>query len=216
MLRKFELDLLPKVELETTEIDGKRYYLTPDGTFPSVTTVLGERLDDGWYDKWVARVGAEEARKVGQQAATRGTAIHDIAEKYLLGEDYREGQMPVNLMTFESIKGLLDAHVTTVYGIEFPLWSKKLNTAGRTDLIADFGGRTSIVDFKTSKRLKKESDILSYFLQATCYSMMVEARTKKKVDRIAILIAVDHEPPQLFMKFSEEYRDRVIDIFTQK
>jgi len=208
------LKLYDKPEIETTEIDGKRHYLTPDGVFPSVTTVLGSKLDKSGLDAWRKKVGEVEANKISTQAANRGTAIHDMAEKYLLGEDYRKGQMPVNLFTFAPIRDVLDKRVTTVYGLEYPLWSKELNTAGRTDLIADFDGIPSIVDFKTSKRLKEEKHIESYFLQATCYASMANERLLTDIKQIAIVIAVDHEEPQVFVKNTADYFDKMRSIFT--
>lgn len=208
------LKLYDEYKIERTEIDGKRHYLTPDGCFPSVTTVLGSKLDKSSLDAWRAKVGEEEANKISTQAANRGTAIHDMAEKYILGQDYRRGQMPVNLFTFAPIRDALDKHVTNVYGIEYPLWSKTLNTAGTTDLIADFDGVLSIVDFKTSKRLKEEKYIESYFLQATCYAAMANERLNTDIKRIAIIIAVDHEEPQIFVKSTDDYFDKMRTIFT--
>jgi genome maintenance exonuclease 1 len=214
--RKFDLQLLPKIALKRIDTPEGRRYETPDGVFPSVTTVLGEKLDHSGIDQWRKSIGEAEADKILIQAGNRGTAIHDIAEKYLLGQDdYLAGHMPVNTFTFSSIKPELDNNIGKVYGIEYPLWSKKLFTAGTADLIAEYKGLVSIVDFKTSRKPKKEEYIQSYFLQATCYAMMTEARTDLTVEQIAIIIAVDHEPPQLFIKSSHEYRQRVLDLFTK-
>jgi genome maintenance exonuclease 1 len=107
-----------------------------------------------------------------------------------------------------------DKHVDNILGIELPLYSTVLKTAGRCDLIAEFDGVPSIIDFKTSRRLKKEEWIESYFLQTTVYSMMFEYMYKIEIPQIAILIAVDHEEPQLFVKDRGEYVNRVIEIFT--
>jgi len=208
------LKLYDKPDIETTTIDGKRHYLTPDGVFPSVTTVLSNKLDKSGLDAWRKRVGEEEANRISTQAANRGTAIHDMAEKYLLGENYHRGQMPINLFTFAPIRSVLDNRVTNVYAIEYPLWSKSLNTAGRTDLIADFDSLPSIVDFKTSIRLKEEKYIDSYFLQATCYSLMANERLGMDIQQLAIIIAVDHEDPQVFVRRTAEYIDRVRELFT--
>lgn len=204
---------LPDIETET--IDGKRYYKTPYGPLPSVTTVLGEKLHNQGIADWKARVGEEEARKVSTQAAGRGTAVHELCEKYLRNDpDYKKGAMPFNLVTFGTIKKHLDLCVGSIYAMEVPLYSKKLGTAGRTDLLAGWLGVNSVVDFKTSKRLKKEDDIESYFLQATCYSMMAEELTELKFPQIVIIIAVDHEDiAQVFVKQRDDYVDKVLKIF---
>ena len=124
--------------------------------------------------------------------------------------------MPVNIATFETLRPILDSRVTDVKCIEGALWSNTLNTAGRVDLIASFDAIPSIIDFKTSKRIKTDSDILSYFLQATCYSMMLEERTGIITPNIVILMAVDHDDPLVFIKSREQYMQQVKDIFTCK
>lgn len=216
-LRKiFKHNLVPEIEIETTSINGKRYYVLPDGRkFRSVTTVLSDALDKTALLEWRKKVGEEEARKISTQAARRGTAVHSLAERYVLNEeDYIRDAMPSGIDSFKSLQTLIDKHVDNILGIELPLYSSALQTAGRCDLIAEFDGVPSIVDFKTSRRLKKEEWIESYFLQTTVYSMMFEWMYKIKIPQIAIMIAVDHEDPQLFVKDRGEYVDRVIDIFT--
>jgi hypothetical protein len=211
--KQFLHNFIELPNLETTEIDGKRHYVTPVGNLPSVTTVIGERLPKDGLVAWRERIGEEEANKVMNQAAHRGTAIHSICENYLMNLDYRKGVMPFDLDTFSRIKPHLDRNVGSIYGIEVPLWSAKLKTAGRTDLLAGWHGINSVIDFKTSKRVKTEDQIESYFIQATCYSMMAEQLTGLKFPQIVVIIAVDHEPTQVFVKRKDLYVNRVLEIF---
>lgn len=202
-------------DLETEYVDGKRYYKTPAGNLPSVTTVLGQKLKNPGLEAWKARVGEEEAKRVSTQAAGRGSAVHLLCEKYLSNDpDYKRGAMPFNLVTFSSIKKHLDLCIGTVYGLEVPLWSKRLGTAGRTDLLAGWLGVNSVIDFKTSKRKKEEEDIQSYFLQATVYSLMAEELTEHKFPQIVVAIAVDHDDAQIFVKNRDQYVDKVLEVFT--
>lgn len=216
--REFEHSLLHFSELDRIEIDGVRHYVTPVGTFKSVTTILGEKLDKTWLDQWKDRVGAAEVAKVSGIAARRGTAIHELCEKYLLNDpDYRRGAMPVNLETFSRIRPLLDAHVGIVYGIEARLYSGKLRAAGTTDLIAEYRGRVSIVDFKTSKRAKTREDIPGYFIQATAYAMMLEELYPDvfpSIEQAAILMAVDHQESLEFVVDTADWRDAVLRVFS--
>jgi genome maintenance exonuclease 1 len=216
MRKTFKHNLVPEIDINTTTIDGKRYYVLPNGEkFRSVTTVLDGAMDKTALHEWRKRVGHEEAQKISTQAARRGTAVHSIAERYVLNEEnYLRGAMPSGIDAFKGVQTLLDKHVDNILGIELPLYSVALKTAGRCDLIAEFDGVPSVIDFKTSRKLKKEEWIESYFLQTTVYSMMFEWIYKIKIPQIAILIAVDHEPPQLFVKDRGQYVDRVIDIFT--
>jgi len=216
-LRKtFNHQFVKPILLETETIDGQRHYVLPDGVtkLKSVTTLLGEKLDKTALLEWRAKVGEEEANRISTQAARRGTAIHNIAERYLLNEsNYAKGEMPVNVESFLPIKSALDNHVDNIRGVELALYSKALGCAGRTDLVAEFDGKLSIIDFKTSRKEKKEDWIESYFLQSTIYSMMFQRLYGMEVTQVAIIITVDHEKkPQVFVKDRGLYVNRVIEV----
>lgn len=220
MSRKiFKHTLVPKWELQTTTIDGQRWYVLPDGLtkLKSVTTVLGEKLDKTALLEWKARIGEEEANRISKIATRRGNAIHSIAERYVLNEEryYAPNEMPVNVDSFLPIKAELDENVDNILGVELPLWSKALGCAGRTDLVAQYKGVTSIIDFKTSKRFKKADWIESYFLQSTIYSMMFERLYAIAVPQIVIVVTVDDEPKaQTFVKDRSEFVNRAIEVLT--
>lgn len=197
-------------DLETTEINGKRHYITPAGVFPSVTTALSEKLSKQSLEEWRKRVGEEEANKISTQAKNRGSAVHKICEDYIMNRDYRVGAMPANIDTFLRIKPHLDKNLSSIYGVEVPLYSERLKLAGRTDLLAGWNGYNAVIDFKTSKYPKKEEHIESYFLQATCYSLMANERTLLRYPKIVIIIAVDHEDPQIFERNAVDYVERLI------
>jgi genome maintenance exonuclease 1 len=161
-------------------------------------------------------VGDAEANKVSTQSSRRGTAVHKIAERYVLNEkDIYKDQMPSNVETFQPIKLALDEHVDNVMGIELPLYSKALGCAGRTDLIAEYDGVVSIIDYKTSRKEKKLEWIESYIIQTTIYAMMFERMYRIAVPQIAIIVSVDNEKtPQTFVLERDLYVDRVLKLFT--
>ena len=216
-MRVFEHEPLTALGVTRVTLHNKRYYEAPTGTYESVTTILGRALDDGHLDKWRAKVGHEKAAKISTQAANRGTAIHALCERYLENDDtYLLGAMPSNVLTFKSIQSVLDERVGIIRAIEHMLYSPTLRAAGTTDLVADFDGVSSIVDFKTSLKPKREEWIQSYFFQSTAYAMMIEEIYQIQVPQIAIIIAVDHEPAQVFVKTKDQYEDRVRSIFCDK
>ena len=74
-------------EVDTDTLPSGRTYHTPDGSYPSITTILGKTSDNTWLQKWIERVGEEEARRVSKEATDRGTLVHEYAEKHFNGED---------------------------------------------------------------------------------------------------------------------------------
>lgn len=217
MRKTFNHNLVTPINLKQQMINGVRYYALPSGEkFKSVTTILSEKTDKKALHEWRARVGKEEATRITVQANRRGTSVHSIAERYVLNEDnfYRK-EMPSNIDMFNQLKPKIDKHIDNIYGVELPLFSKTLKAAGKTDLIAEYDGIPSVIDFKTSRKIKKPEWIQNYFIQATTYSMMFESLYKIKIPQIVILIAVDHEKePQIFKLNRGDYVNKVLEIFT--
>lgn len=195
---------IPELECET--LPTGRTYKTPEGKrYPSVTTVLGDESKAGII-AWRKRIGEEEANKISSQAGTRGTAVHTLAENYINNDpNWAKGAMPSNLFAFNQIKPILDSNMDNVYAQEVPLYSDRLQVAGRVDLIADWVGQLSIVDFKTSRKPKKEEYIQNYFMQASFYAAAFYEMTGIPIKRSVILIAVDGEDPQVFVKKTGDY-----------
>lgn len=189
-------------ELGDASVPGTRLYVTPEGKkYPSITTVLSVRGKEAIYE-WRRRVGEEEANRVTRHACARGTALHTIAEKYLNNEldIYKKDEMPHVVALFRSIQPILDNNIGRVVMQERPLYSDHLGIAGRVDLIAEYEGKLSVIDFKTSKRVKTREEISNYFIQAAAYAIMFEERTGIPVSRSVIVMAVDDNPVPVVFK----------------
>lgn len=203
---------MPKLEpLPTVEIDGKRHYVTPNGVkLPSVTTVLGHFKKDKIIE-WRNKIGAEEADKITNRAATRGTKFHALMERYLCNEnDLFEDVMPDMKQAFKDIESTIDK-IDNIHYIETPLWSERLGLAGRTDVIGEYDGVPSIIDFKTSVKEKKEEWIDNYFEQGTAYALMYKERVGIAIQQVVIIISVDGlTKPQVFIKPTIDYVDSLI------
>ena len=129
-------------------------------------------LSEHAIQAWRARVGEEEANRVSRIASTRGTTVHNIIEKYIANDpEYIKDEMPQNIQTFKDIQPVLDECVTKVYQQEAPLFSKHLGLAGRVDLVGQWKGVDSIIDWKTSRKLKKKEWVEDYYLQLTAYAL---------------------------------------------
>ena len=212
----FKHNLIPKYEIESLDTVKGRYYRIPETDIwvPSVTTVISQYEDKAWLEEWKANVGEEKAKRKQTQAGIRGTAVHNLFEKYLLNDpDWKKGVMPANLASFLSIKDKLDKNIETVFGVELPLWSMFYHTAGRTDAVVKWADKMSIFDLKTSKHIKKEEDIEGYFIQATCYAMMFQEIYGIKIEQIVIGMMIDFEKPRIFIKNADEYYGKVQKMF---
>ena len=197
-------------ELESVTTDDGRRYTTPDGkVYPSITTVLSS------YNKqvileWRQRVGEEEANRVSRKASNRGTKLHSTVEQYLLNEMSplkMHTMMPDMKELFLKLKPFLDENVNNIYGIEQPLYSHRLRLAGRCDCIGEWDGKISIIDWKTANYSKEKDQIANYFMQASAYAEMFGEITGIEVNQIVVAIAVENQPPQIFIEEKSKYLD---------
>ena len=154
--------VLPDLKSETHS-DGKRYYTSPSGKrLPSVTTVVGAMKKQAIME-WRNRVGEVEANRISKLATGRGNRVHDLAERYLKNEkiDWVR-EMPDSVEMFRTLIPHLH-RINNIHYIEQALWSEQIGLAGRVDLIAEWDGVLSVIDFKTSKKIKNREDIPEYF-----------------------------------------------------
>ena len=209
-MKKFNHVGTTLTELTTENIDGKRHYVTPNGSYISITTLLANLSKDG-IQKWRNRVGATEANRISTKASRQGNAIHALCEKYIKNEEgFLTESMPHLVEMFESILPLLD-RVDNVHVTEGAMYSDELGLAGRTDLIAEFDEKLAIIDYKTSRRIKTWSMCHSYFMQGAFYAHAYEERTGIPINNIVIIMAVENEEPLLF----RETKDRWLEPLRQ-
>ncbi len=188
------------IEAITTE-SGRRYKVPNGEMLESITTALGNQpgKKEGLM-KWRRRVGDAEANRISRKAAGRGTAVHSIIEDYLNNtEDPCKDRMPDAVVMFKQLQPILNKSISKVYMQEAPLWTYKYRLAGRVDCVADIKGKLTVVDFKTSMRLKKREWVTDYFLQTAAYSHMIEEMYGETVDQTVIFIAVEDNDPQIFV-----------------
>ena len=205
-MKIFNHDLIEIEQLVQINEDGKRHYETPNGNkYPSVTTVLAV-LSKAAIQEWRNRVGEKTANRISRQSSSRGTNAHKIIERYISNEDnYINGSMPDSVELFKHIQPVLDKKIDNVRMIEGRLWSDEYKIAGTVDLIADWDGILSAIDWKTS--LKHVNDdhpkLEKYKIQGTAYAKMFEERTGIEVPQIVVAIMVSGMNSIPSVKFSE-------------
>ena len=211
------------VEMNTVTIDGKRYYVTPQGNkYPSITTVISNNSKkQKSLAKWRARVGKDKAQGISTRPATRGTRYHKLVEDYLnnILDKTKYKDMPLPWFMFNTSQKVLD-RINNIYLQEAALYSDVLKIAGRVDCIAEFDGVLSIIDFKTSAKQKPENYLLDYYVQECGYACMLQELYGITVQQLVTIVATEEGDPQvsvvrpkkeyliLLQQYIQEYQDK--------
>lgn len=214
----------PVVELTEQMVFGKRFYVTPEGNkYPSVTTMLSGSGDKSWVEAWKAQVGSAKAQAIVDRATKRGTAVHDMVERYLKNQPHpADGHERAHVGLFNQIKLLLNRQMGQIRAQEIPLYSDALKIAGRVDCVAEYDGVLSIVDFKTSTNPKKDIEsIEDYFLQCTAYAVMYYEMYGVPIDNIVIVMAVENSMVPMIFKgeifdYLQPLQERVNNYYSKR
>ena len=201
---------LPEIKAKTT--NGVRLYETPEGNkYPSITTVLSVRNKQGLFE-WRKRVGEDVANHIARTAAARGTKVHAMCEDYLNNvhldwpnkwEKHKKHFLPMCL--FNQLKEKALCHINNIYAQECGLYSDKYKIAGRADCIANYKGKLSIIDFKTSTRERTDNWNENYYIQGSAYAEMFGERTGIRVTQVVILVVTEDGTVQEFVKEKHDY-----------
>ena len=199
------------IELEKIEIPGLgRFYKSPTKNlwYPSITTVTGH-VKAKFFNEW-RKNPTNEANMV--LSAKIGTAVHSIIEKYLnKHEKYDENGMLFDKLLFQQIRPELDK-IENIVLQEKSLYSDFAKIAGRVDCIGYYEGKLSIIDFKTSKQVKKPEWIQNYFQQATGYAIMYEELTGTKIDDIVILMTCSDGDIAVYKEKSKNHVKPLLEV----
>ena len=197
----------PKLKRITSDT-GTRLYQTPSGkAYPSVTTITGQ-LAKKAIQEWRQRVGEDQANKISTRASNRGSAVHSIIEGFINNEDTSD-YLPHIKQSLNNLKPHLE-RISTVYGQEVALYSEHLGLAGRVDCVGVFDNVPSIIDFKTSRRVKRKEDISNYFAQMSAYAIMWEERTGMPIVNTVVIMDVDNNSPLVFKEHRDNYTDLLL------
>ena len=216
ILKKYEhIEVLGIPKLSRQNIAGERHYVNEQGnTYPSITTILSIRGKEAIYE-WRKRVGDEKANRIIRRSTTRGTQFHSLLEQYFLNQITDVDLFKANALAknpgvwylfLEAIQEL-EQHIGKIYCIEDYLYSDEYQVAGAVDMIAEWDGVLSVVDFKTSNSAKKEEWIENYFIQGTAYAKMFTERTGIPCDQLIIFAVPDDGIPQTFTKRVDDYTE---------
>ena len=208
-------------------VEGQRHYILNNEKLPSVTTVLkhtesAEKRES--LAAWRKRVGEAEATRIVDSAGARGTAMHKILEKYILGEGYLDetsvGKEAHNMATQVINSGL--SNITEYYGTECTLYYPGLY-AGQTDLVAIHKGEDAIIDFKQTNKPKKREWIEDYCLQLAAYAMAHNFIYKTKITKgVVMMCSKDNYYQEFviegaeFQKYKHNFLRRVDEYYSSR
>ena len=189
-------------------IEGNRHYDVSNEILPSVTTIIQATQSDekkASLAKWRQKVGENEAEKIRDEAARRGTAMHEFLVMHVRGDKLldmsSEGLVARRMARVIIEQGLQDAE--EIWGSEVTLFYPGLY-AGQTDLCGIYSGRESIIDFKQTNKPKKIEWIEDYFLQLAAYAMAHDIIYGTCVDQGVILMC---SKDGFFQKFTSNGAD---------
>ena len=203
----------------TDHESGTRTYDFKGAKLPSVTTILARTKDQSFLDKWRARVGYEEAKRIKNLSSRRGTSMHKFIENHITGIGY-DDLTEIGAQAKPMAQKIIDtglAPVTEYYGSEVTLHYPGLY-AGSTDLVCLHNGKETIVDFKQANRPKREEWIGDYFLQISAYAMAHDHIHKSNIEQGVILICT---PDLYFQEFKfdgdemRQYRHKFLERLSQ-
>jgi len=218
--------IYPKTKREM--IDGLRHYdIDSKEKLPSVTTILKateppEKQES--LQRWREKTGVENAARIVDESAARGTAMHLILEKYILKEGYLDltqvGQQAHNMAIRVIEQGL--CNITEYYGLEATLYYPGLY-AGATDLVAVHKGQDAIVDFKQTNKPKKREWIEDYCMQLAAYAMAHNYVYRTEITKGVVMMCSKDNYYQEFViegeefkKYKHQWLERVNQYYEQK
>ncbi len=168
------------IKADTTETG--RFYHTPKGLAPSVTTVLSI-IPQPYLDQWRRDLGEKEADRRMNEAATIGTCMHDRLEAYINKTQYvpstHKDEEKIAALLEQAIKVRALGRLNEIWGVEVALYLQDL-FAGRTDLVGIYDGKPSIIDYKNARYIKPDHHLEKYKMQLAAYAMAHDEMFKKE------------------------------------
>jgi hypothetical protein len=189
--------------------NGRTYTTIKGKSYPSITTILSHTKDKSGLVGWRKRIGNNLADFIMKNATDIGTETHRLIESCLNNNEPNT----MYLMAEAHLRNLSPflKNIDNIYGNELALFSDKYEMAGMCDCIAEYQGVLSIIDFKTSRKVKKEEWIEDYFLQTTAYSIMWEELTGIPINQVVILISSEDNVVASYVKDVKDYKEGLLD-----
>jgi len=190
IVEKFEYPTLKQIN--NYQGTKTRRYETPDNEkLPSVTTILSATGDKSGLKAWRDWVGDKEADRQMKEAAGIGSLMHTHLENYIDGVERPRGNNLARVMARKMADEIINRglfEVSEIWGLEKKLYFPGLY-AGTADVIGLWRGLPAIMDYKSSKKIKKEEHMQDYYCQLCAYSMAHDELFGTKIKHGVIFMA---------------------------
>lgn len=204
--------ILPK--LKQINLPGGRLYENTETKkhFVSITSLISHNTKHKFVN-WRKEKGEYEANRITQRSTTRGTKTHSLIENYvnneplptedelfkddsklswlLNPEETLEDYKKLPYFLFNNLRPELDK-IDNILGIEIQLFSEYFGIAGTSDCIAEYNGKLSIIDYKTSEYIKRKDWIFDYFVQAVAYRYMLKELTGLDANQLVVFMTAEN------------------------
>jgi len=197
-------------------IEGKRHYDVGEEKLPSVTTILAATQPEekrASLAAWAARVGQDQATRIKDQAANRGTVMHHILEGWIKDQphlDLTDVGQQAEQMAYQIWSNAIKPKLHEYWGLEVTLYYPGLY-AGATDVVGIYDGAESIVDFKQSNKPKRKEWISDYLLQLAAYALAHNEVYGTNINKGVNLICTKDNYFQEFVFEGNEFRQAKFD-----
>ena len=193
-----------------TDNSGARFYSSNGKKVPSVTTILDKtkpQKDKDALIAWKEKVGNKEASRISRESMSRGDKMHKYLEDALHGKqslDFDIMDDNEKKMSEVILNQALEIKLNEIWGCETPLFYPESH-AGTTDLCGIYDEKESIIDFKSSTKMKKREWITDYFLQTAAYALAHNFQYNTNITQGVILICTPKLEFQEFIIKDDEF-----------
>jgi genome maintenance exonuclease 1 len=198
--------------IKQVNANGKRHYETPVGQLTSITTVIHHFTPDG-IKQWRENVGEDVANYIMRASSIRGTRVHKLVDSFLSNESLDDITREYGVTAtglFNLMRPALE-RINNITAIEKRVYSTDpaIMVAGTTDCVAEYDGILSIIDFKTSSKMREQDTIDGFMIQATFYALAWECMTGQKIPQLVIIMVTEDGQMEVFKSKPSEYVERL-------
>lgn len=194
------LTALPRYEPVRFTENDERVYVTSDGRFYSVTSILSGSRDNSNLELWRESIGFERADFITSLACHRGTEHHTAIERFLTDGTEPEFSF-LQTPYWKSTRAFLDT-VSAPLLLEGAVWHPD-GYAGQLDCVAylnEYGDEPVLLDWKSADSPRKPDKIYEYSLQCAAYvaaANYVYRSYNLAISTAKIVVAIADSPPQI-------------------